>query len=74
MARCELLDGCSFFEEDSGKMAVTVKVLQRTYCLGDNIECARYIAFQELGPGMVPNDLFPNNYEYLEKLLAKQVG
>ena len=55
-------------------MAVTVKVLQRTYCLGDNIECARYIAFQELGPGMVPNDLYPNNYEYLEKLLAKQVG
>ncbi len=60
MADCEILEGCLFFNDkmtlDSGLGAL----YKRSYCLGDNTNCARYMVFKKLGRDKVPNWLPPN--------------
>ena len=57
---CKFLSKCPFF---NGKMATKLSLLnmyKKSYCLGNNSECARYIIATKLGKEYVSNDLYPN--------------
>lgn len=70
MAECEKLEGCPFFHDKMRNMPAMADIIKKRYCLGSNAECARYKVFRTLGPGTVPDDLFPGDQEYAERLIA----
>lgn len=70
MSDCELLDICKFFNEFLPSMKSVARTLKESYCLGDNSECARFLVYKELGVEAVPKDLFPNDLEKAELIIA----
>jgi hypothetical protein len=47
-----------------------VHMLKDTYCNGNRFSCARYKAYQWLGEGNVPADLFPHQHCRLREILG----
>ena len=70
MANCECLEGCPFFNDKMKGGSGVGKIFKKTYCLGDNTQCARHIVFKGLGKEKVPGDLFPYMYDEAKKILA----
>ncbi len=70
MTDCELLEKCIFFNDKMANMPGMAALYKRQYCQGDNSGCARYIVFQALGRERVPADLFPNDVERAEQIVA----
>jgi hypothetical protein len=48
----------------------TAEIYKKKYCLGDNVDCARYMVFQKLGKANVPADLYPNQSNIAQKLIT----
>jgi hypothetical protein len=71
MAECELLGGCPFFNDQMANMPGTAAGFKRSYCQGENGNCARYMVFKALGRPRVPADLFPNQEERARKVIAQ---
>jgi hypothetical protein len=71
MADCECLAGCPFFGDRMANMPAIAESFKRRYCRGDNASCARYKVFKALGRERVPADLFPNEGDRAEKLIAQ---
>ena len=69
MPDCEKINSCPFFTDkmpdDSGLGAM----YKKTYCKGDNSNCARYVALKALGPDNVPLSLYPNMIEDAKKMI-----
>lgn len=71
MAMCECLESCPFFNDKMKNMPATANLYKNNYCKGDNTQCARYMIFKVSGSGAVPDDLFPNNVERANSILAQ---
>lgn len=69
MANCELIKGCVFFNDKMATTPVTAELYKKTYCQGNNAECARYMVFKAKGREKVPPDLFPNQKDRATALL-----
>lgn len=71
MERCELLDGCLFFNYHMKNMPTASEMMKKMYCLWHYEQCARYKVASVLGRKKIPADLFP--YETLRaKTLLKK--
>lgn len=70
MAKCELLNGCPFFNDRMGGMPATAAIYKKNYCEGDKSACARYMVFKALGKEHVPADLFPNQVDDARRIIA----
>ena len=72
MARCKCLDKCPFF---NGQMAqllpAAVDSMKLKYCLGNHVNCARYIVFTALSKEDVPSNLAPNDTATAKQILRK---
>jgi hypothetical protein len=70
MADCELLPTCLFFNDKMATMPSTATLVKDRYCRGDNSQCARYVVYKRLGRPKVPTDLFPNEAQRANKIIA----
>jgi hypothetical protein len=70
MADCECLAKCPFFNDKMANMPSMAEMMKNRYCRDDFTSCARYRVFKALGREAVPSDLFPNQPENAEQLLA----
>jgi len=72
MTHCNFIKECVFFAmRDEGKEMRNY--LAELYCAGDFDACARYRAARDMGQELVPDDLFPNENDFLS-LFAWSVG
>jgi len=60
MANCELMAGCLFFNDKMQDTQGVGALYKKKYCLGDNLDCARYMIAMSLGRTAVPENLYPN--------------
>lgn len=72
MANCELLEMCIFFNNHMANMPSTSDVFKKIYCQGDFSKCARHMIVDALGRGTVPSDLFPNQVERANAIIAEK--
>lgn len=70
MSECECLPKCPFFHDKMDNMPAMADIFKHRYCMGDNLSCARHRVFEVLGRGEVPTDMFPNDVQYADTLLA----
>ena len=70
MAECEKVPGCVFFHDRMENLPFAAERMKQEFCLGSNLECARHIVFDALGPEQVPNDLFPIDVARAERIIA----
>ncbi len=70
MADCEYLKACPFFNDKMAARPAISEVYKSKYCRGDKTLCARYQVRTKKGPGTVPGNLFPNEIERAQGLLA----
>ena len=60
MADCELIKGCSFFNDELGNKPDSVEELKEKYCKTNNLNCARYMVANAIGKENMPSDLSPD--------------
>lgn len=72
MADCELLEKCIFFNDKMAGMPSMANIYKTRFCKGDFAPCARYRVAKALGREKVPPDLFPNQTERANALLAQK--
>ena len=70
MADCECLEICPFFNDKMANMPSMADMLKSRYCKGDWADCARHRVFVALGIEGVPIDLYPNQEDEADKLIA----
>ena len=70
MADCECLPRCPFFNDKMAKMPTIAGFFKQKLCKGDFAQCARYRVFKGKGRESVPTDLYPDQVERAEALLA----
>ena len=70
MAECVCLPKCVFFNDKMADMPTTAERMKQRFCLGSNVECARFMVFTALGREHVPADLFPHNIDRAQTLIA----
>ncbi len=70
MADCQCLSGCPFFNDQMANMPSLANSMKRRYCQGDASQCARHMVFSALGREAVPRDLFPNQTDRAQEILA----
>ncbi len=70
MPHCECLGDCALYSDAMSTMPGVASIFQMKYCTGNQLTCARYKAYQELGEGNVPADLYPHEHAKLKELLA----
>ena len=72
MAECECLSACPFFNDKMSDVPATAQMMKNKYCLGDKIQCARYMIFSAIGKEYVPSDMFPNMRDRAEKIIQER--
>lgn len=70
MAECECLQACPFFNDKMPATEGMGAIYKKKYCLGDKLQCARYMVFSRLGRASVPADLYPNMVKRAQSILA----
>jgi hypothetical protein len=70
MADCECLPKCPFFHDKMENMPSMADMMKTRYCHDAYQTCARYRVFKAHGREAVPTDLFPNQAEAADQLLA----
>ena len=70
MARCDLLEGCIFFNDKMQNYPFAAEQMKQTYCVEGDVDCARFIVRDALGKEKVPGDLFPNDVERAYRIVA----
>ena len=70
MAECECIQGCPFFNDKMKDTEGLGAMYRKKYCLGDNTDCARHMVFKALGKSSVPLDLYPNQLEKAQNIIA----
>jgi hypothetical protein len=69
---CPKLSGCPFFSNKLTQMPATAELTKKHYCLGDYESCARFRVVKALSSAAVPDDLYPNQIERAEEIIAKR--
>lgn len=70
MANCLLTEKCIFFNDKMADMPGTASSFKRKYCQDDYASCARYEVYKAAGRDNVPKDLFPNQNDKVQKIIA----
>lgn len=70
MADCPSLSRCVFFNDHMARIPVTAESMKKRYCRGDNSQCARWQVCKAKGAPSVPADLYPDEMERVETLVA----
>ena len=70
MDECELKATCVFLNETMCEMPAMAGIYKERYCDAGRDECARYRVFRELGREKVPYDLYPNQLDRSDEILA----
>ena len=73
MERCELLDGCLFFNDQMKSMPTASEMMKRMYCNWHYEQCARFRVATVLGRKKTPADLFPYDTIRAKILLNKYI-
>jgi hypothetical protein len=72
MSECEFLPACPFFNDKMKDLPGLTQIYKKKYCLGDEKNnCARLIVRNTLGKEKVPTDLYPNQIEKANMLIAQ---
>ena len=71
MPECERLTVCSFFNDALVTMPTLADWFKNKYCLKNSAQCARYMALQVLGAENVPANLFPDEHQIAQELIAE---
>lgn len=69
MPDCECLKECALYSDAMVVMPGIAHIFRDKYCTGNNFACARYRAYQELGEGNVPADLYPHEHRKLKEII-----
>ena len=72
MSHCNFIKQCVFFAVRDEEKEIR-EYLTGLYCAGDFEACARYRTALNMGQELVPDDLFPNENDFLS-LFAWSVG
>ena len=70
MGRCEMADGCIFFNDKMQDYPFAADQMKQQYCLDDSVGCARHIVVDALGREHVPRDLFPHDADRARRVVA----
>ena len=70
MANCDCLAACPFFNDRMKDMEGTANLFKARYCQGDFMRCARHLIKEALGKPAVPADLYPNQQERAQQVIA----
>jgi hypothetical protein len=71
MLECECLATCPFFNDKMKEKPAMAKVYKEKYCLGGHkTECARYSVRNAIGKENVPLDLYPNQMDTANIIIA----
>jgi hypothetical protein len=70
MPDCKVLDKCIFFNDQMANMPAMADHYKKKYCQKDNGTCARWVVLQALGREKVPADLFPNQWDRAQQIVA----
>jgi hypothetical protein len=70
MGRCEMTEACVFFNDRMGDYPFAADQMKRRFCLEDNLGCARHIVLEAMGREHVPKDLFPNDLQRANRVIA----
>ncbi|HEY3317339.1 MAG TPA: hypothetical protein VGK50_02800 [Coriobacteriia bacterium] len=70
MLQCECLSDCALYSDAMVTMPGIANIFRGKYCVGNQMTCARYKAYQALGEGNVPADLYPHQHAKLKDLIA----
>lgn len=74
MSLCELTETCVFFNDDVGYSPELQEQMRTTYCRGDNSDCARLRALDDMPRSAVPDDLIPTDHERLAELVERYLS
>jgi methyl-accepting chemotaxis protein len=74
MAECEMVPGCSFFHDRMERLPFAAEQMKQKYCLGSNVDCARYRVRCALGREHVPSDLFPHDLKRADRLIEEALA
>jgi hypothetical protein len=70
MLQCECMGDCVLYSDALVTMPGIARIFHEKYCTGNQFTCARYKAYQALGEGQVPSDLYPHEHAKLRELLV----
>jgi len=70
MADCPSLPKCPFFNDRMANKPALAAMMKKSYCQGDNSQCARWLVSKAKGGPAVPADLYPNQIESVAALIA----
>ncbi len=70
MERCSRFEICPMLNEVLDDRSKAKAGFVKRFCHGDYKACARLRAIEILGPGNVPNDLYPDQMSRLESLVT----
>ncbi len=71
MYRCTHTVTCPFFSAAVGYSPGLFEAMRDRYCLGDNSDCARFLAIEAVGRDRVPDELLPSDVDALERLMQE---
>jgi hypothetical protein len=69
MGHCKIMEVCPLLAQGFPLQPARAKTLERDFCRGAK-RCARLKAFEELGPGQVPRDVYPEDYRKVMRLIT----
>lgn len=72
MADCPLLEKCPFFNDRMAGMPTMASLYKTRFCKGEFPTCARHMVVTGWDREHVPADLFPNQVERAQEILAKK--
>jgi len=70
MADCPMLEKCPFFHDRMAEMPTMANLYKTRFCKGEFPTCARHLVLTGLGREHVPADLFPNQNDRAQEILA----
>lgn len=70
MPECELMSGCSFFNDGMAELPGLTVLLKQRFCRDTFERCARFQVRKALGSESVPGDLYPSQVLRAGQLIA----
>lgn len=67
---CALTETCIFFNDKMASMPSMANMYKQRYCQEAFESCARYQVFKSVGRENVPKDLYPNEGDKVESVIA----
>jgi hypothetical protein len=72
LSNCKIMEICPLLAQGFPLDEARAGALERSFCRGESKKCARLKAFEELGPGQVPRDIYPGDHRKVMRLIASR--